>query len=115
GGTHHLRTPVTKGHNQPFTVLPVPAWSHGWARPAAPPGPVTIVGQLCTPKDVLARDVQVPGCAPGTWSRSAWPAPAPGTSHTTTSSCTPSPASITWAPAESRVRATRRARLPGAR
>ena len=22
GGTHHLRTPVAKGHDQPFAVLP---------------------------------------------------------------------------------------------
>ena len=65
GGTHHLRTPVTKGHDQPFTVLPVPDWPHGWARPASPAGPVTIVGQLCTPKDVLARDVQGPGLRAG--------------------------------------------------
>ena len=65
GGTHRLRTPVTKGHDQPFTVLPGPAWPHGWARPAAPAGPVTIVGQLCTPKDVLARDVQGPGLRAG--------------------------------------------------
>ena len=65
GGTHHLRTPAAKGHDQPFAVLPGPAWPHGWARPAAPAGPVTVVGQLCTPKDVLARDVQVPGLQAG--------------------------------------------------
>jgi diaminopimelate decarboxylase len=65
GGTHHLRTPVAKGHDQPFVVLPVPAWPHDWDRPAAPAGPVTIVGQLCTPKDVLARDVQVQGLRAG--------------------------------------------------
>jgi diaminopimelate decarboxylase len=65
GGTHHLRTPVAKGHDQPFVVLPVPAWPHDWARPATPGGQVTIVGQLCTPKDVLARDVRVPGLRAG--------------------------------------------------
>jgi diaminopimelate decarboxylase len=65
GGTHHLRTPAAKGHDQPFAVLPVAAWPHGWARPAAPAGPVTVVGQLCTPKDVLARDVRVPGLRAG--------------------------------------------------
>jgi diaminopimelate decarboxylase len=65
GGTHHLRTPAAKGHDQPFAVLPVAAWPHGWARPAAPAGPVTVVGQLCTPKDVLARDVPVPGLHAG--------------------------------------------------
>lgn len=58
GGTHHLRTPAAKGHDQPFTVLPVgtgPALS----------GPVTLVGQLCTPKDVLARQVPVDRLAVG--------------------------------------------------
>jgi diaminopimelate decarboxylase len=44
GGTQHLRTPATKGHDQPLVM--------------GPPGePVTIVGQLCTPKDILARKV----------------------------------------------------------
>jgi diaminopimelate decarboxylase len=65
GGTHHLRTPAAKGHDQPFAVLPVPSWPHDWPRPAAPAGRVTIVGQLCTPKDVLARDVQAPGLRVG--------------------------------------------------
>ena len=65
GGTHHLRTPAAKGHDQPFAVLPGPAWPHDWARPGAPAGPVTVVGQLCTPKDVLARDVPVPGLHAG--------------------------------------------------
>ena len=59
GGTHHLRTPVTKGHDQPFEVLPADGWPYPWPRPAAR-GPVTLVGQLCTPKDVLARRVAPP-------------------------------------------------------
>jgi diaminopimelate decarboxylase len=58
GGTHHLRTPVAKGHDQPFTVLPV-GRGHGTS------GRVTLVGQLCTPKDVLARDVEVSRVAVG--------------------------------------------------
>jgi diaminopimelate decarboxylase len=57
GGTHHLRTPVTKGHDQPFAVLPVPSWDRPWPRPAVRECRVTLVGQLCTPKDVLARSV----------------------------------------------------------
>ena len=65
GGTHHLRTPAAKGHNQPFAVLPVEAWPHDWPRPAAAVGQATLVGQLCTPKDVLARDVQVPALRAG--------------------------------------------------
>ncbi|HEX3590586.1 MAG TPA: type III PLP-dependent enzyme, partial [Pseudonocardiaceae bacterium] len=59
GGTHHLRTPAAKGHDQPFDVLAVPTWDLPWARPAAVAEPVTVVGQLCTPKDVLARRVPV--------------------------------------------------------
>ncbi|MFC0555236.1 alanine racemase [Planotetraspora thailandica] len=46
GGTHHLRTPATKGHDQPLAG-------------GEPGEPITIVGQLCTPKDVLARGVPV--------------------------------------------------------
>jgi diaminopimelate decarboxylase len=46
GGTHHIRTPATKGHDQPLIIN-------------RPGEPVTIVGQLCTPKDVLARRVPV--------------------------------------------------------
>lgn len=46
GGTHHIRTPATKGHDQPLVIT-------------EPGEPITIVGQLCTPKDVLARRVPV--------------------------------------------------------
>ncbi|WP_067801837.1 alanine racemase [Actinomadura formosensis] len=55
GGTHHLRTPVTKGHDQPFEVLTA----------TGSESPATLVGQLCTPKDVFARDVLVPPLTPG--------------------------------------------------
>ncbi|MCO6009471.1 type III PLP-dependent enzyme [Actinoallomurus purpureus] len=58
GGTHHLRTPVTKGHDQPFAVLPT------GKRPGASDA-VTLVGQLCTPKDVFARQVPVDRIALG--------------------------------------------------
>jgi diaminopimelate decarboxylase len=58
GGTHHLRTPAAKGHDQPFTVIP------SGDGPAAS-GTVTLVGQLCTPKDVLARAVPVERVAAG--------------------------------------------------
>ncbi|MEV0752652.1 alanine racemase [Streptosporangium sp. NPDC050280] len=44
GGTHHIRTPATKGHDQPMVI-------------AGEGEPVTVVGQLCTPKDTLARRV----------------------------------------------------------
>lgn len=58
GGTHHLRTPVTKGHDQPFTVI------HRGAGGRPEPEPVTLVGRLCTPKDVFARRVPA-SLAPG--------------------------------------------------
>ncbi len=59
GGTHHLRTPAAKGHSQPFAVIPVAPWAQDWTRPSMAEEHVTIVGQLCTPKDILARDVSV--------------------------------------------------------
>ncbi|NUP14707.1 MAG: type III PLP-dependent enzyme [Streptomyces sp.] len=65
GGTHHLRTPATKGHDQPCSVLPVDTWPHPWPRPAAAGEQVTLSGQLCTPKDVLARRVPAAGLRAG--------------------------------------------------
>jgi diaminopimelate decarboxylase len=59
GGSHHFRTPCAQGHSHPFHVLPVHAWAHGFPRPAALNEPVSVVGQLCTPKDVLAFDAPV--------------------------------------------------------
>ncbi|MCM2424265.1 type III PLP-dependent enzyme [Streptomyces sp. RKAG293] len=52
GGTMQFRTPVTKQHNQPCVVLP-----HAGDGPEVTDEPVTLVGQLCTPKDVFARQV----------------------------------------------------------
>lgn len=60
GGTHHLRTPAAKGHDQPFAVIPDERWPHQWVRPGVAGEPVTVTGQLCTPKDVLAREVRTP-------------------------------------------------------
>jgi diaminopimelate decarboxylase len=54
GGTMHIRTPVTKQHDQPFVVIP-----RNGEGPAAAGERVTLVGQLCTPKDVFARQVPV--------------------------------------------------------
>ncbi|MEU9916146.1 type III PLP-dependent enzyme [Streptomyces sp. NPDC051001] len=65
GGTHHLRTPATKGHDQPCSVLMVDVWPHPWPRPAAEDERVTLAGQLCTPKDVLARRVPAAGLRAG--------------------------------------------------
>lgn len=59
GGTHHFRTPPAQGHSHPFSVLPTEDWSYPFVRPCAAGEPITVVGQLCTPKDVLASDVVV--------------------------------------------------------
>ncbi|HVJ38470.1 MAG TPA: type III PLP-dependent enzyme [Stenotrophomonas sp.] len=59
GGTHHFRTPAAQGHDHPFRVL------RGDAAPVIRNTPVTLVGQLCTPKDVLARAQPVAALAPG--------------------------------------------------
>jgi 2-[(L-alanin-3-ylcarbamoyl)methyl]-2-hydroxybutanedioate decarboxylase len=65
GGTHHFRLPASWQHSHPFTVLPVDDWRTSAPRPELCHEPVTVVGELCTPKDVLARDVVVPHARPG--------------------------------------------------
>lgn len=59
GGTHHFRTPAAQGHDHPFVVLPSEHRQRRASYPELHDAPVTIVGQLCTPKDVLARDIRV--------------------------------------------------------
>jgi len=59
GGTHHFRTPYAQGHSHPFFVLPVERWPYPVARPEIRDAKITVVGQLCTPKDVLATDAFV--------------------------------------------------------
>lgn len=60
GGTHHFRLPASWQHSHPFVVVPVDRWPLACPRPELRDEPVTVVGQLCTPKDVLARDVLLP-------------------------------------------------------
>lgn len=59
GGTHHFRTPYAQGHSHPFHVLPVERWPYPWPRPELHDAIVNVVGQLCTPKDLLAFDARV--------------------------------------------------------
>ncbi|MEH6413510.1 type III PLP-dependent enzyme [Pseudomonas sp. CGJS7] len=59
GGTHHFRTPAAQGHDHPFQVI------RGGDAPVLANQPVTLVGQLCTPKDVLARAQTVAALAVG--------------------------------------------------
>jgi diaminopimelate decarboxylase len=59
GGTHHFRLPSSWAHNHPFLILPRHDWPHSWPRPEIANTRVTLAGELCTPKDVLANDVPV--------------------------------------------------------
>lgn len=59
GGTHHFRLPVSWQHNHPFLVMPNDAWPYPFPRAEIRDANVTICGELCTPKDVFARDVTV--------------------------------------------------------
>lgn len=68
GGTHHFRTPVAQNHDHPFFVC------HGQAEQSSNPHfsyleikqqPVTLVGQLCTPKDILSTQQYIDRLAIG--------------------------------------------------
>lgn len=74
GGTHHFRTPAAQAHDHPFFVLaqeellvssntakePMAEYaSYEVTTPELMSEKVTLVGQLCTPKDVLATQQYV--------------------------------------------------------
>lgn len=59
GGTHHFRTPYAQGHSHPFEVLPVEHWGYPFVRREVKQTAINVVGQLCTPKDVLATEAMV--------------------------------------------------------
>ncbi|MDT5032974.1 MAG: 2-[(L-alanin-3-ylcarbamoyl)methyl]-2-hydroxybutanedioate decarboxylase [Actinoplanes sp.] len=59
GGTHHFRLPAAWGYSHPFTVLAVDDWPYEWARPVVEDTEIDVVGELCTPRDVLARAAPV--------------------------------------------------------
>lgn len=59
GGTHHFRLPAAWGYSHPFAVVPVSRWEYPFPRPQVARVAVDVVGELCTPRDVLARDQPV--------------------------------------------------------
>ncbi|WP_018501168.1 type III PLP-dependent enzyme domain-containing protein [Parafrankia discariae] len=59
GGIHHFQLPTSWEIVHNFAVVPRDDWPPGWPRPQVSAGPVTVVGELCTPEDTLARDVTV--------------------------------------------------------
>ncbi len=61
GGTHQFRLPAAQGHDHPVIHLPRdPRRSREGERRAW-----TVVGQLCTPKDVLSRQQALQGVEVG--------------------------------------------------
>jgi 2-[(L-alanin-3-ylcarbamoyl)methyl]-2-hydroxybutanedioate decarboxylase len=60
GGSHHLRLPAAWKINHPFSVISIEEWKYPFNRPYIRDCEVTVVGELCTPNDVLARDVFCP-------------------------------------------------------
>jgi diaminopimelate decarboxylase len=59
GGINHFQLPTSWDLLHTFAVLPVDGWPHPYPRPEVSGRPVTVVGELCTPEDTLARDVTV--------------------------------------------------------
>jgi len=59
GGTQHFRTPLAQGHRHPFSVIDIHDWKKSYQRLKVSNCDITITGQLCTPKDVLARDAHI--------------------------------------------------------
>jgi len=65
GGSHHFRLPAAMRWSHPFVVLPVETWDYPFARPVLRDTRLTVVGELCTTSDTLARDVPVSQIRPG--------------------------------------------------
>ncbi len=59
GGSHHFRLPGSWQHSHPFEIIPVEHWPYPFPRTALYDSEITVAGELCTPKDVLAREVKV--------------------------------------------------------
>jgi 2-[(L-alanin-3-ylcarbamoyl)methyl]-2-hydroxybutanedioate decarboxylase len=59
GGTHHFRLPASWQHSHPFRIVPVEDWPHPFERAQVIDQPLSVAGQLCSPKDLLARDAPV--------------------------------------------------------
>ncbi|MCS3780422.1 alanine racemase [Tsukamurella ocularis] len=59
GGINHFQLPTSWPLIHNFAVLPIESWPHDWERPTVTDAPITVVGELCTPEDTLARDITV--------------------------------------------------------
>jgi len=59
GGINHFQLPTSWDIIHNFAVLPIDTWPYPFDRPQARDASITVVGELCTPEDTLARDVKV--------------------------------------------------------
>lgn len=65
GGINHFRLPTSWDIVHRFAVIPVNRWKEPFSRPQLQHTSVTVVGELCTPEDTLARDIHVERIRPG--------------------------------------------------
>ncbi|MBF0840649.1 staphyloferrin B biosynthesis decarboxylase SbnH [Staphylococcus lentus] len=59
GGTQQFRLPVSWQHNHPFEIYQHPENPYPFKKISISQQDITLVGQLCTPKDVFAKDVHI--------------------------------------------------------
>ena len=59
GGINHFMRPALGDYTGRITVVPVDCWDSALPRPGVRNARVTVVGELCSPSDVLAREVDV--------------------------------------------------------
>jgi diaminopimelate decarboxylase len=59
GGINHFQLPTSWDLLHPFAVVPVDDWPYPFPRPEVRDSLITVVGELCTPEDTLARDMRV--------------------------------------------------------
>ncbi len=57
GGINHFQLPTSWDILHPFAVVPVDDWPYPFERPEVKDALITVVGELCTPEDTLARDM----------------------------------------------------------
>ena len=65
GGTQQFRLPVSWQHNHPFEVYASPLERYAFEKMNLLNDAATLVGQLCTPKDVFAKQVDITEIATG--------------------------------------------------
>lgn len=59
GGLHQFLLPGAWKHRHPFFIVPVDGWSYPLPRTEINDRPVTIVGRMNSPRDIIARDEYV--------------------------------------------------------